>query len=320
MKNILSASVSILLLSASLASAQTIIYDDFSNPNVPLGTANRGYFSNEHPAGTSVDINGLTPANGSTSGNYVAGADLPGTTWVEAGGNPNDGKALEVAGTLTQGSTGATSPITFNNYADVGFQRSVATIGLGSYNTTPTLTLSAYVRPTSSDGGTSDNVPDGAFLGYSSSTGTAVGVLLSVDGSLTLDAKGNVQDGSNNDTTIAYTGSGFNPLNAYLLTYTIDTTTGNITNVSLQGSTSNYSGLETASAGDFLSTNIANVQLGTFDRDASNGQGAGYYGGEFANLSLIEGTGAVPEPSTWALLAGSLIGLIVTMRRRQQHV
>ena len=91
MKKLLTHTLFLLTLSASAASAQVIISDDFSNALVPTNTK----FS-----GNEYQINGDAPANGSTAGNFVAGTNVPGGTWYENGGNESDGSALDVAGSL----------------------------------------------------------------------------------------------------------------------------------------------------------------------------------------------------------------------------
>ena len=326
MKKLLGLSVLALALAAPVAKAQLIIYDDFSAAQVPAGTPNpnNNYAGAAFGNGNTVEMNGEKPMDGSTSGNVSYGADLPGSSWVAS--DTSSGFEVEVNGgavpaplTLVNGVTANT---TTNSYADVGYHLSYATLSLNTYNTSPTLTVSAYLSAYNPEAGDSspDNVPDGILLGFRNAAGHTVGILLGNDGSLTLDSPSSVQNGPSNDTSVAFGGT-YNVRNAYLLTYTINTTTGDITSLSLGGSTANYSSLLTASDGLFTSANVTSLDLGTGDRAASNGQGGGYYGGEVADLSLEGPNGdAVPEPSTWALLGGGLLGLIVTVRRRQRRV
>ena len=225
----------------------------------------------------------------------------------------NDGRAIEIAGTLNLANGGSV-----NSFAEAGQGRGMVSLSLGGYNTSPDLTLSAYIAPTTKAEGfpTSDGVPDGALLGFNKANPgdyiSPIGILLDCQGGISLDVKNSI--GSASCPVIPYTGGTFNPLLGYLLTYTIDTTTGAITNLSLEGSTADYSPLYTASAGYFTSSAIKNVDIGTDDRYYTTGQGGGYYGGNFADLNLTT-TGAVPEPTTWALVG--LGGLALIIRRRR---
>jgi hypothetical protein len=323
-KKLISQSLLVLLLSAPLTMAQTIIFDDFSNPLVPKGTPDGGA---NGATFNGVDITGLTPANGSTAGNFVAGTNLPGGMWYENGTSPGgngsttggngdaqDGNAIEIGATLNLDGGG-----TVSSYAAVGFRRALGSLTLGSYNTLPILTISSYIRPESSQFGNSGDTtspPDGALLGFNSAGGAAdtnnyndanpVGLLLDGSGGLTLVSAG-LETGS----TIAYSGGAFNSSLAYLLTYSINTTTGAITNISLQGSTANYTTLETESLGDFVSTAVKNVDLG----DSNQNQGGGFPGGDFADLSVT----GVPEPTTWSCMAAGALALGVLAIRRSQR-
>jgi len=83
----------------------------------------------------------------------------------------------------------------------------------------------------------------------------------------------------------------------------------------LEGSTANYSALETESAGDFVSSAITNVDLGLNFQNS----GGGYIGGEYADLT-VSAPLSTPEPSTWALMFTGVVLLGVTTFRRRHQV
>lgn len=137
---------------------------------------------------------------------------------------------------------------------------------------------------------------------YLDSRSNFTGVLLASDGSLSLYDNGTPVGGS----TVAYAGGTFTPGSFYTLSYSVDTATGGISGVSLEGSTADYSALM-ASGTPFSDANTAYLGFGQgVDNDPFKG------GTRFINLSVE----AIPEPASIALIVTAAFGLLVVSRRR----
>lgn len=248
-------------LSLGLGSTQaaTIIFDAFDD--APSGAFN------------SVNLAGTTP-----------NTNLPGGSWVvTGGGSPIASERPSnffIAGPQQYGIPGAVPYLFMNG--------STSTVSLSGFNTGQ-ITLSCYVSPQASGGATS--------LGFSNvSTGSVgygfYGFNLYNNGDLQLTLNG-VQSSS-----VAYAGGTFDSsATAYLLSLTVDTSTGALSSVSLSGSTADYSSFLGGTS--FNTTNTANVAL------TSN------IAGSYINLTVA----SVPEPSTYALLLGGA-GMMFYVRRR----
>lgn len=105
--------------------------------------------------------------------------------------------------------------------------------------------------------------------------------------------------------SVAYVGT-WDQTVAHTLTYTINTDTGNISDISFLGSTADYSGLST-SFFTGANTNLAGLYL-------QNGNSSGTISVD--NFSLT--TAAVPEPATAGLFVGMVIGVAALSRRRRR--
>jgi len=173
-----------------------------------------------------------------------------------------------------------------------------------SYTKSSLLTLTADIELLNTSNDAVE--PRGIGLGFFSGPTSAgedgsthfTGLRIKTDGTLNF-VLGGVASGSISVPASTSFPTGWVPANFYTLTYTVDTTTGSITNVNLNGhdETSTFSGV---TAGDFFdhSTNLA----GIYDSSAGGS-------GLVDNFSV-----GVPEPSTWATLLGSA-GIFAAFRR-----
>lgn len=110
----------------------------------------------------------------------------------------------------------------------------------------------------------------------------------------------------------AYTITGFDKTASYTLSYTVDTSTGSITSVSLNGSaiTLSWGSLTNSNIFTDANTNYA----GVFGRSNSSVDQFGY----IDNFSIAGDFTVIPEPRTLALLAGFICmsGVLVRRKRR----
>jgi len=242
-------------------------------------------------------------ANGaSITGRTPSGTDavnLPGGTWLRATGQ---------ASLITTTSGGFGDPLPGAAGGSQGASAiSIATAG--SYTKPNTLVISADIAPRNSGGNASGG--RGAALGFFSTVGTSqefssnrfTGLVLDAAGNLNLvhdpNASGFFGTGSVRDTPIAFVGTwDSNALRQ--LSYEVNTITGEISNISLEGSTASYSfttnlftDSNTAYAGMYTSSNVSS--LGAFD-----------------NFQVA----AIPEPGTCGLLSMGLAGLLLRRRRK----
>lgn len=112
-------------------------------------------------------------------------------------------------------------------------------------------------------------------------------------------------DGSLLGTAVAYGGT-FVAANYYDLSYQINTATGAISNISLEGSSADYSSLA-AGVNKFTAANVKYAGIYTSSEGGMNGYTS------FDNFTVT----SVPEPSTVVCLATGLACLYVVRKKRQ---
>ena len=228
----------------------------------------------------------FTGPNGlSANGRLPSGTDLPGSTWS--------------AGTYWNPSI---QNNTLSIGADTGASISLASSGpyVEPANITESVTFSV-----------SSDTALGVGIGFSSTTvsPTSAYSYRNIFTGLAVTSAGNVQlweQGSVLDTAI-WSGTAFNPNSAYTMAYTIDTTSGAVTSISLTGDGADFTSLLTASGNNnvFSPANTQNAEI----------WGGGPNGGDTAYFSDIELV-ATPEPGTMALLGAGIAGIIIARRRR----
>jgi len=281
------------------AQAQTVIIQDgFTTADILYPPAN----SNSAHYGVHFGQQGTNAA-----GVYPDTTNLPGGNWQHINGAFYDANEYSNSGSssnyfFTQNNA------QFHNDASAG-------IALGAYNT-GSLTISAGVFYNNNNGPVGSN--GFALLGFSSQLNTASNYGPTATYYFTgLDVlpSGALQEYVNGATVgspIAFGGT----FSAYAhpgttLSYTIDTSTGLISNVSFGGSTATYN---FPTSGSFSNADTFAVEIG--------GQGANGSNTVVVNNFelLAPGSPSVPEPSTYALFASGALVLGAFHYRRRQRV
>ena len=234
---------------------------------------------------------GFSGSNGaSLNGRTPDTADLPGTTYTSMTLSPGQPEEPSI-------NTGAGNPAPD---ANTGFSGNAALsiASVGAYVKPSVLNLSLDINVNDLNGG--NGIGLGFFLNgpqQLSASGFS-GLALNSDGSL-----GFYNEGT--ETTVAPSFTGFNPSNFYTLSYTVNTVTGAISNVFLAGNNDSAALVGQTSAGL--------VGAATNDVGFFGNTGDTVFHSAFVDNFEVSG---VPEPSTYALLVGGAVGLLVLAYRR----
>ncbi len=263
--------VAVVTLVSSQAAAAFIVFDGFDG------------------AGNGVTISGRTPSD----------ANLPGDTWVRAT-NQDPFRSTHTAG------YGNPLPGTFGTPQAAS---AISIASAGGYTKPTKLQISADIAPRNLDGPASDG--RGIALGFYSTVGTSqvfsqnhfTGLVLDSAGYLNLvhdpNPTGFFGSGSVLGTPIAFDGTWDADL-LRRLSYEVDTTTGAINNISLEGSSATYS-FTTA-----LFTDANTAYAGMYTSSSSGGTRHG----------ALDNFQVVPEPGAWLLaLIALACGLLVRRRK-----
>ena len=256
---------------ASSLRAQTIISDGFSGTN-------------------GATLNGRTPDT----------TDLPGTTYTTSSQNtgPYQQPSISTAATNATGGTSADSG--FNGSA------SLSIASTGTFTKPTTLTLSASIEINNIQDDNSAALARGIGLGFftavpannSADNGNTnfYGLNVAPSGALYLEENGV------RGTEIAAAPAGFSTADFYTLSYTVNTVTGGISNISFDGQN------DGSIAADF--TDAITNRVGFYGSTAKNAAFNGF-------VDNFEVSGVVPEPSTWATMIGGLALLGGAQRLRR---
>jgi hypothetical protein len=240
--------------------------------------------------------------NGDSLSAHTPDTNLPGGSWLNPSINPAVPEFTLASGTAS-GNPQRSSAISI--------------LSNGGYVKPTQFTISADLSPNNMSVSDPASGGRGIALGFFSATGTNsfsqnlfTGLVLDANGRLGLvqdpNSSGFFGAGSTLGTTVAYAGGVFSATSFYTLSYTVDTTTGTISGISLSGSTADYSSL----AANTLFTNAATSYAGFYESATTFAQ---------AGVDNFQ-VSTIPEPSTWALLALAGFVCLTFSRSRNKKV
>ena len=287
---VLLSAVAVMLAVVGVARAEVIVSDTFSNVTDV----------------TAVQLNGRTPET-----------TLSGGVWTKTNSRAVSGQEWYISTTMTGNPTPGTAGQTAGSDA-------VSIASNGSYVKPSLLHISADIELSGISGDVDNAVyPRGIGLGFylnaDSTVGTGnqnvtnsfVGLLLDRTGALALIYDPNKTGylsgpGVYKSAAVEYAGGTFSASNFYNLSYDVNTTTGQISNIALEGSTADYSLFSTTAYFTDANTPYAGMLV-----SSAAGNTTGY-------ADNFQVTGAVPEPSTLALLVAGLFGLLAYAWRKRK--
>jgi hypothetical protein len=221
--------------------------------------------------------------------NVFPNVDLPGGSWYSVGTGGGTNNPFGTVPTIN----GNTALVTGNGSAFISIQSA------GAYAKPTRFMISGDLKP----GNTVGDV-EGVGLGFSSANNAFdlnQAISLSISGKLTFS---NVHTLIGTYSSANFGGNGFAPTTFYHLSYTVDTSTGGVSGITL----SNISGSQSFSLSTTAFTSAATAYAGIFSNStnpaASSGSG---------NIDSFE-VAFVPEPASIAVLVGA--ATLVLRRRR----
>ena len=232
-------------------------------------------------------------ANAANDGRTPDTTDLSGATWRLTGGF--FGASSISSGILAVPSIGGTV---------------LSTADAGPYAKPTHLTLSADLELGDlNPGGNPAGIGLGFWKAVHPDGGSAqdfYGLLLGPGGSLSLTSGNTIYE------SVAWAGPAFSASQFYTVGYSVDTTTGGVSNLTVSGSTADYTLIANDTHGLFTPANTAFAGVRA---DAGNAGRTGFV--DNFVLSSDSSVSTTPEPGTVALLvAGSIVALPFLKRRR----
>jgi hypothetical protein len=251
---------------------------------------------------------GLTMARVSLAQTVIFSDTFSGTNGAaNTGRTPDTTDLFGVNWQLTGNGGGSISTGTLQMLGANGATLSLASTVL--YNKPTQMTISALLKPNNMLAGAGRGIGIGFWKALHPGSGSVTdfyGLMLDQTGILAIEGNSTVFE------SVAWAGPAFSASQFYQVSYSIDTATGAISNVSMAGSTANYSAINNDTNGLFTDINTAYAGI--------RAQGASGTG--FADNFILSGNtqaAGTPEPGAISLLVSGLAipGTMLLRRRRR---